>query len=65
MYRIRVFDELVYDRDPNLTNVLIGEDWTVWRVDFSRAFQGQGPTLPEKPGEMPPAALRKTESPQV
>jgi len=39
MYRIRVFDELVYDSDPNLTNVLIGEDWTVYRVDFSRAFR--------------------------
>lgn len=39
MFRIRVFDELVYDSDPNLTNVLIGEDWTVWRVDFSRAFR--------------------------
>ena len=39
MYRIRVFDELVYDTDPNLTNVQIGEDWTVWRVDFSRAFR--------------------------
>jgi hypothetical protein len=39
MYRIRVFDELVYDTDPNLTNVLIGEDWTIWRVDFSRAFR--------------------------
>ena len=39
MYRIRVFDELVYDTDPNLTNLLIGEDWTVWRVDFSRAFR--------------------------
>jgi hypothetical protein len=39
MYRIRVFDELIYDTDPNLTNVLIGEDWTVWRVDFSRAFR--------------------------
>jgi hypothetical protein len=39
MYRIRVFDQLVYDSDPNLTNVLIGEDWTVWRVDFSRAFR--------------------------
>jgi hypothetical protein len=39
MYRIRVFDELVYDTDPNLTNVLIGEDWTVYRVDFSRAFR--------------------------
>jgi hypothetical protein len=39
MYRVRVFDELVYDTDPNLTNVLIGEDWTVWRIDFSRAFR--------------------------
>ena len=39
MYRIRVFDELVYDTDPNLTNVLIGEDWRIWRVDFSRAFR--------------------------
>lgn len=39
MYRVRVFDELVYDTDPNLTNVLIGEDWTVWRVDFTRAFR--------------------------
>ena len=39
MYRVRVFDELVYDTDPNLTNVLIGEDWTIWRVDFSRAFR--------------------------
>ncbi|HEV3511796.1 MAG TPA: hypothetical protein VGS05_08850 [Candidatus Sulfotelmatobacter sp.] len=39
MFRIRVFDELVYDTDANLTNVLIGEDWTIWRVDFSRAFR--------------------------
>ena len=39
MYRIRVFDELVYDADPNLTNVVIGPDWMIWRVDFSRAFR--------------------------
>jgi hypothetical protein len=39
MYKIRVFDNLVYDTDPNLTNVLIGEDWKLWRVDFSRAFR--------------------------
>ena len=39
MAKIRVFDELVYDTDPNLTNVLIGEDWTVWRIDFTRAFR--------------------------
>ena len=39
MYRIRVFDALVYDTDANLTNVLIDEDWKPWRVDFSRAFR--------------------------
>src|SRR5262249_17797640 len=39
MDRVRVFDSLVYDTDPNLTNVLIGEDWKIWRVDFSRAFR--------------------------
>ena len=25
--------------DINLTNVLIGEDWKIWRVDFTRAFR--------------------------
>jgi hypothetical protein len=39
MYKIRVFDQLVYDSDPNLTNLLIGQDWKIWRVDFSRAFR--------------------------
>ena len=39
MYRIRLFDQLVYDTDANLTNVLIGADWKIWRVDFTRAFR--------------------------
>jgi hypothetical protein len=39
MYKIRVFDQLVYDTDANLTNVLIGEHWEIWRIDFSRAFR--------------------------
>ena len=39
MYKIRVFDQLVSDSDPNLTNVLIDENWKIWRVDFSRAFR--------------------------
>jgi hypothetical protein len=39
MYKIRVFDELVYDTDPNLTNVLIGENWKIWRIDFTRGFR--------------------------
>jgi hypothetical protein len=39
MYKIRVLDQLVYDSDANLTNVLITDDWKIWRVDFSRAFR--------------------------
>ena len=39
MYKIRVFDQLIYDTDANLTNVLIGEDWKIWRIDFTRAFR--------------------------
>ena len=39
MYKIRVFDQLVSDSDPNLTNVLIGENWKIWRIDFTRAFR--------------------------
>lgn len=39
MYRIRVFDQLVFDTDPNLTNVLITADWKIWRIDFTRAFR--------------------------
>jgi hypothetical protein len=39
MYKIRVLDQLVYDTDPNLTNVLIGDDWKIWRIDFTRAFR--------------------------
>ncbi len=39
MYKVRVLDQLVYDSDPNLTNVLITDDWKIWRVDFSRAFR--------------------------
>ena len=39
MYRMRVFDELIYDTDANLTNILISKDWTLWRIDFTRAFR--------------------------
>jgi hypothetical protein len=40
-FRARISPVLstVRGRCSNLTNVLIGEDWTIWRVDFSRAFR--------------------------
>lgn len=39
--KIRVFNLLVYETDPNLTNILIGSNWKVWRIDFTRAFRLQ------------------------
>src|SRR6202051_2118410 len=39
MYKVRVFDQLISDSDANLTNVQIGENWRIWRGDFSRAFR--------------------------
>lgn len=41
MYKMRVFAQLVYDTDRNLTNVLIGDDWKLYMIDFSRAFRLQ------------------------
>jgi hypothetical protein len=39
MFKKRVFAQLVYDSDPNLTNLLIGENWEIYMIDFSRAFR--------------------------
>jgi hypothetical protein len=39
MYKLRVFTQLVYDKDRNLQNVLISEDWHLWMIDFTRAFR--------------------------
>ena len=41
MFRKRVFTELVYDVDPNLTNALIGNNWELYMIDFTRAFRLQ------------------------
>ncbi|MDA1314419.1 MAG: hypothetical protein O2968_13855 [Acidobacteria bacterium] len=39
MRNARVFNELAYNTDANLGNVLITTDWQVRLVDFSRAFR--------------------------
>ncbi len=39
MYLMRVFSQLVYDTDRNLGNVLIGRDWKLYMIDFTRAFR--------------------------
>jgi hypothetical protein len=39
MYAVRVWHELIYDTDPNLTNLLVTKDWQLWIIDFTRAFR--------------------------
>ena len=39
MRLVRVFDQLIYNVDSNLTNLLITKDWRIWAIDHSRAFR--------------------------
>ena len=39
MYAVRVWHQLIYDTDPNLTNLLISKDWQIWIIDCTRAFR--------------------------
>jgi hypothetical protein len=40
MYNVRLFSELIYDTDRNnLQNTLIGHNWEVYMIDFTRAFR--------------------------
>jgi hypothetical protein len=39
MNRVFVFSQLIYDTDRNATNLLYGQDWDLYMIDFSRAFR--------------------------
>ena len=39
LHQVRIFNELVYNSDANLGNLLITKDWKVAMIDFSRAFR--------------------------
>ncbi len=39
MYNVRVFNQLVYNTDANLGNLLITRDWKLRAIDFTRAFR--------------------------
>ncbi len=39
MYCVRVFDELIYNMDRNLGNLVIDKNWTMWMIDHTRAFR--------------------------
>ena len=42
MQLVRMFDQLIYNIDRNLGNLLITNDWTVWAIDHTRAFRTNG-----------------------
>ncbi len=39
LYKVRLFDNLVYNIDRNLGNLLITPDWKIWMIDHSRCFK--------------------------
>lgn len=41
MQMVRVFNQLIYNVDRNMGNLLIGKTWRVWAIDHTRAFRTQ------------------------
>jgi hypothetical protein len=39
MFVVRIFDQLIYNTDRNLGNLLIDKEWRIWMIDHSRAFK--------------------------
>ena len=50
MQLVRVFDQLIYNVDRNVGNLLITKDWRVWAIDHTRAFRTQ--TTLKTPGNI-------------
>jgi hypothetical protein len=48
MYAVRVFDQLIYNTDRNLGNLLIDKKWNIWMIDHTRAFRLQNKLMSEK-----------------
>jgi hypothetical protein len=39
MQMVRLFDQLIYNIDRNMGNLLITKNWRVWAIDHTRAFR--------------------------
>jgi hypothetical protein len=39
IFIVRIFDQLIYNFDRNLGNLVIDKDWTVWMIDHTRGFK--------------------------
>jgi hypothetical protein len=50
LHIMRVWDELIQNRDRNRGNILWTKDWTMWLIDHTRAFRTNASLL--KPGEL-------------
>jgi hypothetical protein len=38
-HTVRLFDQLIFNTDRNLGNLVISKDWRVWMIDHTRAFR--------------------------
>jgi hypothetical protein len=45
---VRVFDQLIYNTDRNLGNLVVDQDWKIWMIDHTRAFRLQKSLLDPK-----------------
>jgi hypothetical protein len=48
MWVVRVFDQLIYNTDRNLGNLIITKDWKLWMIDHTRAFRARTDLLNPK-----------------
>jgi len=48
MQIVRVFDQLIFNTDRNLGNLVIDKDWQIWMIDHSRAFRRRHDLLDPK-----------------
>jgi hypothetical protein len=39
MWIVRVFDQLIFNTDRNLGNLIIDKNWKIWMIDHTRAFR--------------------------
>ena len=50
MWHVRLFDQLIYNIDRNLGNLVIDKQWRIWMIDHSRAFRLFD--VPKTPGNL-------------
>lgn len=54
---VRLFDQLIYNTDRNLGNLLIDKEWRLWMIDHTRAFKIF--TKLKAPGELSTQCARR------